>query len=212
MISILIFCADAKLRRKLEQSVQQDLGIKVVGITDDHGSFVRLANRSCPSVVLTHEMPDDEAFTRWRVRYNNVAWVLVVDPKNEGACFEALHAGVSAIVPPSADLAEIAAIIRIVAGGQVVFPQEFVAKLSGKAEIVNGPSNETVVRRTSLSKREGSVLTAIADGLSNKEIARRLGISVHTVKFHVASILEKLKVDTRTEAVIKAAQLGLVML
>jgi two-component system, NarL family, response regulator YdfI len=212
MISILIFCADAKLRRKLEQLVQQDLGIRVVGITDDHESFVRLANRSCPNVVLTREMPDDEAFTRWRVRHNNVAWVLVVDPKNEGACFEALHAGVSAIVPPFADLAEIAAIIRIVAGGQVVFPQEFVAKLSGKAEIVNGPSNETVVRRTSLSKREGAVLTAIADGLSNKEIARRLEISFHTVKFHVASILEKLKVDTRTEAVIKAAQLGLVML
>ena len=63
-----------------------------------------------------------------------------------------------------------------------------------------------------LSKREMAVLTAMADGLSNKEIARRLGISFHTVKFHVASILEKLEVDTRTEAVIKAAQLGLVML
>ena len=211
MTSLLIFCGDAKLRRTLEQLAQQDLGIKVVGITDDHGSFVRLANRSYPNVVLTYGMPNDEAFTRWRVRHNNVAWVLVVDATSEGACFEALHAGVSAIVPPFADLTEIAAIIRIVAGGQVVFPQEFVAKLSGKAEIVNGPSNETA-RRTRLSKRERAVLTAIADGLSNKEIARRLGISVHTVKFHIATILEKLKVDTRTEAVIKAAQLGLVML
>ena len=63
-----------------------------------------------------------------------------------------------------------------------------------------------------LSIREIAVLTAMADGLSNKEIARRLGISFHTVKFHVASILEKLEADTRTEAVIKAAQLGLVML
>ena len=212
MTSLLIFCGDAKLRRTLEQLAQPDLGIKVVGITDDHRSFVRLADRSYPNVVLTDGMPDDEAFTRWRVRHNNVAWVLVANPKSEGAYFEALHAGVSAIVPPSADLAEIAAIIRIVAGGQVVFSQEFFAKLSGKAEIVNGPSNETEDRRTRLSKRERAVLTAIADGLSNKEIARRLGISVHTVKFHVASILEKLKVDTRTEAVIKAAQLGLVML
>jgi DNA-binding NarL/FixJ family response regulator len=212
MISILIFCADAKLRRTLEQLAQQDLGIKVIGITDDHRSFVRLADRSYPNVVLTYGMPNDEAFTRWRVRHNNVAWVLVVDATSEGTCLEAFHAGVSAIVPPFADLTEIAATIRIVAGGQVVFPQEFVAKLSGKAEIVNGPSNETEDRRTRLSKRERAVLTAIADGLSNKEIARRLGISVHTVKFHVASILEKLKVDTRTEAVIKAAQLGLVML
>jgi DNA-binding NarL/FixJ family response regulator len=152
MTSLLIFCGDAKLRRTLEQLAQQDLGIKVVGVTDDHRSFVRLADRSYPNVVLTHEMPDNEAFTRWRVRHNNVAWVLVVDPRGERACFEALHAGVSAIVPPSADLAEIAAIIRIVAGGQVVFPQEFVAKLSGKAEIVNGPANETEDRRTRLSK------------------------------------------------------------
>jgi DNA-binding NarL/FixJ family response regulator len=57
-----------------------------------------------------------------------------------------------------------------------------------------------------------AVLTAMADGLSNKGIARRLGISFHTVKFHVASILEKLDVDTRTEAIVKAVQLGMVML
>jgi DNA-binding NarL/FixJ family response regulator len=57
-----------------------------------------------------------------------------------------------------------------------------------------------------------AVLMAMADGLSNKEIARRLGVSFHTVKFHVASILEKIEADTRTEAVIKAAQVGLVML
>jgi DNA-binding NarL/FixJ family response regulator len=212
MISLLIFCGDAKVRRTLEQLAQQDLDIKVIGITDDHRSFIRLADSYYPNVVLTHGMPDDEAFARWRVRRNNVAWVLAVDPKSEGACFEALHAGISAIVPPSANLAEIAATIRIVAAGQVVFPQELFAKLSGKAEIVNGRSDETEVRRTPLSKRERTVLTAIADGLSNKEIARRLGISFHTVKFHVASILEKLEVDTRTEAVIKAAQLGLVML
>jgi DNA-binding NarL/FixJ family response regulator len=94
----------------------------------------------------------------------------------------------------------------------VVFPQEVFANRSDTSEIVNGPSNETEDRRTRLSKRERAVLAAIADGLSNKEIARRLRISFHTVKFHVASILEKLEVDTRTEAVIKAAQLGLVML
>ena len=63
-----------------------------------------------------------------------------------------------------------------------------------------------------LSKREIAVLTAMTDGLSNKEIARRLGISFHTVKFHVASILEKLEAESRTEAVFKAAQLGIVML
>jgi len=52
----------------------------------------------------------------------------------------------------------------------------------------------------------------MADGVTNKAIARRLGISFYTVKFHVAAILEKLDADTRTEAVMKAAQLGIVML
>jgi DNA-binding NarL/FixJ family response regulator len=63
-----------------------------------------------------------------------------------------------------------------------------------------------------LTARELEVLTAMADGATNKAIARRLGISFHTVKFHVAAILEKLDADTRTEAVMKAAQLGIVML
>ena len=56
------------------------------------------------------------------------------------------------------------------------------------------------------------VLAALADGASNKEIARRLDISFHTVKFHVAAILDKLEAESRTEAVVKASQLGIVML
>jgi len=64
----------------------------------------------------------------------------------------------------------------------------------------------------SLTPREIEVLAAMADGASNKVIARRLGISFHTAKFHVASILAKLDADSRTEAVAHAARLGLVML
>ena len=112
----------------------------------------------------------------------------------------------------SAKLAEIIAAMRIVACGLAVFPQKLFAALSGRAEIVKGRPSETEGSGPRLSTREIAVLTAMADGLSNKEIARRLGISFHTVKFHVASILEKLEVDTRTEAVVKAAQFGLVML
>jgi DNA-binding NarL/FixJ family response regulator len=63
-----------------------------------------------------------------------------------------------------------------------------------------------------LTPRELEVLAAMADGASNKVIARRLGISFHTVKFHVAAILEKLDAESRTEAVLEAARLGLIML
>jgi len=61
-----------------------------------------------------------------------------------------------------------------------------------------------------LTPRELEVLGLIADGLSSKEIARRLGISEHTVKFHVNTIMSKLGARSRTEAVVVAARLGLI--
>ena len=59
-----------------------------------------------------------------------------------------------------------------------------------------------------LTPRELDVLALIAEGASNKAIARRLGISVHTVKFHIASLFDKLDAEGRTEAVAQAARLG----
>jgi DNA-binding CsgD family transcriptional regulator len=63
-----------------------------------------------------------------------------------------------------------------------------------------------------LTAREREVLAVLAEGASNKTIARRLGISVHTVKYHVASILEKLDATGRTDAVAHAVRLGLILL
>ena len=63
-----------------------------------------------------------------------------------------------------------------------------------------------------LSPRELEVLALLAEGASNKEIARRLGISVHTAKFHVGSLLDKLDAVGRTDAVAHAAQLGVINL
>jgi DNA-binding NarL/FixJ family response regulator len=145
--------------------------------------------------------------TSLRVRHKDATWVLFLDSEIERPILEALSVGVTAILPPSANLTEIIAAVRIVASGLAVFPQKLFAALSGRAEIVKGRPSETEGGGPRLSTREIAVLTAMADGLSNKEIARRLGISFHTVKFHVASILEKLEVDTRTEAVVKAAQI-----
>jgi DNA-binding CsgD family transcriptional regulator len=65
---------------------------------------------------------------------------------------------------------------------------------------------------TALTPREIEVLNLVAEGASNKEIARRLGISVHTAKFHVGSLLDKLDAVGRTEAVTHAARLGVIEL
>jgi DNA-binding CsgD family transcriptional regulator len=63
-----------------------------------------------------------------------------------------------------------------------------------------------------LTPREREVLALLAEGLSNKAIADRLAISEHTAKFHVNAVLAKLGVQRRTEAVVRAARLGLVTL
>ena len=85
---------------------------------------------------------------------------------------------------------------------------------------MNGAAAETLLRpragpdalAEALTPRELEVLQLLAEGLSNKLIAARLGISEHTAKFHVNAILGKLGAQTRAEAVAQAARLGLLLL
>jgi len=80
----------------------------------------------------------------------------------------------------------------------------------------NGAENETdgsaEIHAKALTPREREVLVLLAEGATNKTIARRLGISVHTVKFHVGSLIDKLDAAGRTDAVAHAARLGVLIL
>ena len=80
------------------------------------------------------------------------------------------------------------------------------------ATAVVRPTRDAAAAADILTGRERQVVQLLSEGLSNKRIAPRLGISEHTVKFHVNSILTKLGSDTRTEAVVQALRLGLVIL
>jgi DNA-binding NarL/FixJ family response regulator len=104
---------------------------------------------------------------------------------------------VLAVLPESAEAAEIEAALRAVAHGVVSSPAVSTSGFNAVQE---------AEARTLLTPREAQILDAIADGLTNKAIARRLGISLHTVKFHVESVFRKLGASTRTEAVAKAAE------
>ena len=171
MISVLIFSVNAKLGCTLEQLPEQDSGISIVGIADNQQSFVRLADTFGPNVILTQGVPSKEQLGELRVGHKDAAWVLFVDGKSERASFEALSAGASAILPLSANPAEIIATIKMVADGLAIFPQNLLSMLSSRAETVDGPSGQTDSGRPLLSERERIVLTAMADGLSNKEIS-----------------------------------------
>lgn len=83
----------------------------------------------------------------------------------------------------------------------------------GDAAVVSSRKSESVLEPDApLTPREIEVLSLLAEGASNKSIGRRLGISVHTVKFHVASLLDKFEAIGRTDAVTHAVRLGLIQL
>lgn len=126
----------------------------------------------------------------------------------------ALRAGISALLPLDATGAEIAAAISAASAGLVVFDPQMIAVLE-RSRVSGTPtdtSNEEDFDEQieALTPREIDVLRMLARGQSNREIAARLKISEHTVKFHTGSIFGKLNASNRTEAVMLGIRRGLI--
>jgi DNA-binding NarL/FixJ family response regulator len=119
----------------------------------------------------------------------------------------ALRAGVRAVLHPDASAAEILAAIQAAAAGMAAIdPADLESLIAGTS------AQPTAEPAAALTSRELEVLRMLADGAANKNIAWKLGISEHTVKFHVAQILAKLNAGTRTEAVTLGIRQGLILL
>ncbi len=208
MTTIAIYSADPVLRCSLEQLLRGDPAMTVVGVADNPSAMLRLIDQNHVDAVLA-DSPPREQLADWRNRHADTAFVVLISDEDS---LDALHAGARGILPRSAERNEIAVAVKAVTNGLAVLPRELLPTLlNGRSEADELlDSNDAV--RTRLTPRELEVLAAMADGASNKAIARRLAISFHTAKFHVAAILDKLNADSRTEAVMRAAQLGLVML
>jgi DNA-binding NarL/FixJ family response regulator len=211
MVAIVICSADPVLRRSLEQLLREDPALTVVGVAHDTPAMLRLIDQNHVDAVLV-DTPPREQLADWRFRHDRTVFMVLVDGADEEDSLDALYLGARAILPRSAERNQIVVAIKAVTNGLDVLPHALLATLlnrtSAAEELPDG--NDEV--RARLTPRELEVLAAMADGVSNKAIARRLGISFHTAKFHVAAILAKLNADSRTEAVTRAAQLGLVML
>ncbi|MBI5650156.1 MAG: response regulator transcription factor [Chloroflexi bacterium] len=121
---------------------------------------------------------------------------------DENAARDAWSSGARGVLSRNASAEKITATIGAIAQGLAVFDPAFVLNIA--------PARAPLVEE--LTPRETQVLQLLAQGKSNKTIARELDISEHTVKFHVNAILGKLNAQSRTEAVVLATRLGLVML
>jgi DNA-binding NarL/FixJ family response regulator len=184
---------------------------QVVGSFPIGTALAQFENLQPDVVLLDLESRVDEAMSQaiesgGMVR-DSALVILIDDP--EFSVANALHAGIRAVIPRSATAEEIVAAIQAsVAGLVVLHPDALHSVLSPTPSGVQPefhPSDQI------LSPREIEVLRMIAEGLGNKEIASKLGISDHTVKFHVSAIFAKLGASSRTEAVIIGIREGLIM-
>jgi two-component system, NarL family, nitrate/nitrite response regulator NarL len=126
---------------------------------------------------------------------------------------QALRSGARGALSRGTPTDAIAPAALAVAAGHWVLDEAFADALLNLTEAVNlPPASPAPAPSTLLSPRELQVLSLLSEGLSNRDVAVRLGISHHTAKFHVNAILDKLGATTRTEAVVLAARSGLLTL
>lgn len=126
---------------------------------------------------------------------------------NAGGAAEAIEAGAKGAIRRDSRAAAIAAAIHAIHQGLTVFDGDYAGV---PAQPMTAPAATVSGEKGVLTPRENEVLTLLAEGLSNKEIAAKLEISEHTAKFHVNSILQKMNAQKRVEAVVRAAKMGLI--
>jgi DNA-binding NarL/FixJ family response regulator len=124
--------------------------------------------------------------------------------------YEALRAGASGFLLKDASALQLAEAVRVVAAGDALIAPAVTKRLITEFARLGGRRTPTVRRLAELTERETEVLTLIAQGLSNQEIATRLIVSEQTVKTHVGRVLGKLDLRDRAQAIVYAYETGLV--
>ena len=140
---------------------------------------------------------------------SDVGIVVLTDHREPKLLVEALRTGVRAVLPSDIVPEQLVAALEAAAAGLIVVHP---AEVDLMFPVAESASRQLAELAEPLTPRESEVLQMLASGFANKEIATRLKISEHTVKFHVASILGKLGAASRTEAVSLGIRRGLVLL
>jgi NarL family two-component system response regulator LiaR len=208
-IRVLLADDHAVVREGLRTFLELQDGIEVAGEAADGEEAVREADRLRPDVVLMDlVMPRLDgvgAMRELRRARPEIRVIVLTSFAEDDRLLPAIQAGAAGYLLKNVEPQELARAVRAAHAGQALLDPAVAARL---VEAIAQPAGEPP--RDELTPREREVLALIARGLSNKRIARELGVSEKTVKTHVGHVLAKLGVSDRTQAALRAVQTGLV--
>ena len=200
------------------QVLEKEADMEILAVVTDGEEAVAKTIELEPDVLVIEvdlpKLTGIKATQRVRRELPHVAVVILTALEEEQSLFDAIRAGAAAYLHKDCDPKELVDSIRKVRAGQFIINEKIFAKPAVASKVlaefrelsVYGPGSSRVF--APLSPREVQILDNIAQGMTNKEVAYTLAISEQTVKNHMSSILRKLSVNDRTQAVVYAIRQG----
>ena len=217
-IKVLIIERPSLFRRGLRSSLDSSADFELAGVTDVFDEARRMVDHLAPHVALVGSC-DSERSTVWiatelRRQFPAMATIIISNHEDDDELFAAIRAGASAYCDRSIAESLLHEYIRRAADGEYVINEQLLSKPYVASRVLDQFRNthqqepQMAAAFMPLTDRELEILRKVSDGLTNAEIGYALGISAQTVKNHVTSILRKLAVNDRTQAVVTALRRG----
>lgn len=217
-IRVLIIEREPLFRRGLAGLIATDNDLQLVGSVGTAAEGYRTADEQLPDVALMgttlNDAPGLAAATEFRRQFPSIAVIVVAAQESDDELFAAIRASAAAYCGQDIDETKLITLIRRAATGEYVINEQLLDKPYVAARVLEqfrtATSTDLAPRDAfaPLTERELEILRKVSDGMTNAEIGYALGISAQTVKNHVTSILRKLAVNDRTQAVVTALKKG----
>ena len=216
--TILLVDDHALFRVGMRNILEREAGFEIIGEADDTRSAFDLSVQLSPDIILMDlSLPAPggiETTQRIKRELPSAGIIVLAVNEDEDALFDAIKAGAAAFILKDVAPDDLVAIIHRVASGEYLINDKVFAKPAVASRVLKEFRELAIYGQEAapifapLSPREVEILDNIAQGMTNKQVAYALSISEQTVKNHMSSILRKLSVNDRTQAVVYAMRQG----